>query len=501
MDLADSLARIVALAHDGYSEWDLLAPGGEIALEQTVQGVTRLRLELPSGAPLHLQSISVDAPGVTDLAELVHVRASSWYGDLESRFEVRRLLDWAHPSGPAVHTAGDEDCSWVELEFSRPIDVQRVRLRNVTGTHAPRVHGLRVHATSGDGARTTVLDLVARQEQLTRAALAVADSDEDSTAFAPILAATIAGDYGPARVDYKALSMPERQRRVFRQIVSDDVLRTRSLEWTMHGLQRTFRFWSLEEKQHYLRFTAEVVEDLGSLTKNACFGFGAALSVVRDGDLIPHDDDLDIIVGFEREDAATMAEAKDLLEAHLRAAGYGVSGKHFSHRWVEKPGIPKAIDVFVGLFEGERISWYPGKRGVLTRAMMFPPSHRTILGVEVPVPREPENYLEQIYGPTWQTPDPTFEHQWTPAAYKDLNRAPGVPAAAKPAPATKAAAKKAPAKKSGAGKAGAQAAVAKRGQRSPVMRWLRRRAGRVLRPLLARRRRAARTATERKASA
>ena len=32
----------------------------------------------------------------------------------------------------------------------------------------------------------------------------------------------------------------------------------------------------------------------------------------------------------------------------------------------------KPVDVFVGIFEGESISWYPGARGGLTRSMVFP---------------------------------------------------------------------------------------------------------------------------------
>jgi hypothetical protein len=141
--------------------------------------------------------------------------------------------------------------------------------------------------------------------------------------------------------------------------------------------------------------------------------------VVRNGDLIPHDDDIDVIIGFEQWEADTLTAANQLVEEHLRARGYMVSGNFTAHRHVAKPPAKK-VDVFVGLFEGDSIAWYPGKRGSLTRDMMFPTSEGALFGIPVRLPRNPLQYLEQVYGKGWRVPDPGFTHRWNNSAYRDL---------------------------------------------------------------------------------
>ena len=208
------------------------------------------------------------------------------------------------------------------------------------------------------------------------------------------------------------------------------MLLQRALEWTAHGPTRSFRFWTPEEKVEYVRLTVSVAAALRELTPHVCFGYGAALAVVRDGDLIPHDDDLDLIVAFEPGEARTLPEAHALVEEHLRARGFAVKGDFFGHRHVAATPGAKNVDVFSGLFEGDRISWYPGTRGALDRRTMFPTSEGELLGVACPLPAHPVTYLETIYGPGWSTPDPGFRHTWRKKDFADQATAP----APKPAP-------------------------------------------------------------------
>jgi phosphorylcholine metabolism protein LicD len=163
----------------------------------------------------------------------------------------------------------------------------------------------------------------------------------------------------------------------------------------------------------------ELVSDLRELNDNVCLGFGSVLSVVRDHDLIPHDDDLDVLIGFEPDQAAKITDAIELIESFLREKGYTVSGRPTAHRLVTKPGQTK-VDVFVGIFEGDSISWYPGRHGVLRREMIFPAREVPFLGTDCAVPANPEMYLQLVYGPSWSTPDPNFHHNPQPGAYAAL---------------------------------------------------------------------------------
>jgi hypothetical protein len=54
---------------------------------------------------------------------------------------------------------------------------------------------------------------------------------------------------------------------------------------------------------------------------------------------------------------------------------------------------------------------------------MYPTSEGTLLGVPVPLPRNPLIYLERVYGANWRNPDPGFRHAWDRSSYEDLARA------------------------------------------------------------------------------
>jgi hypothetical protein len=320
--------------------------------------------------------------------------------------------------------------------FDLPAGLDADRVRVDGDPNAVRVS---VHDRQDDpGDWHVVYDHAARVAELRDE---VTRSLEQHPALAAPLGDAFAGDYKAARTALDKADLDDATQRRFRAVVNRELLADRSREWTVHGPQRCFRFWSDEEKVDYVRRAADTARDLAELSPNVCFGFGAALSVVRDGDLIPHDDDLDIIIGFDPEEAASLPAALKLVEQHMRGKGYVVRGNFMAHRHVAV-GRNKHVDVFVGLFEGDDIAWYPGKRGGLTRAIMFPATSRQLLGVACPLPAQPETYLERLYGPTWHTPDPNFRHRWDSSAYADQRGAPTAPA--KPAVAPPAAPKPAP---------------------------------------------------------
>lgn len=221
--------------------------------------------------------------------------------------------------------------------------------------------------------------------------------------------------------DLNSLDLSEEEKSRFRTRVNQWLVE-HEREWNIHGISRTFRFWSEQEKRDYVGFADDVVQSLRDLTDNVCFGFGTVLAVVRDHDLIRHDDDADVIVGLEPSQAFNLADGRKLIRECLAEHGYTVTGKNrWAHHFVWRPTGGHKLDVFVGIFEQDNIAWYPGKRGALTRDMIFPPVYRTFLGHSCPIPRQPERYLEQIYGRDLQTPQPYFHHQWENARQEYRN--------------------------------------------------------------------------------
>jgi hypothetical protein len=419
----DPLSALIAAVKTFFPDLNFAAPGGILQVRESLASVDRLRIELP-GRFLKLQSIGVTADGVDDVAALATVRVSSWFGDFGERFDKARLFDFDSPTGTVVHTMDDE-LAWIEVWFAQPIDISAIRLRNIAEADAALERGIKVFAGAPGQDLSIVYNGADRAGKLMRLLDAWVshgeyDADPQIRSMVPVIGRTVIGNYPQARKLEKAAPLSEGTARHYRSVISAMVLNSRNLELTPHGLKRTFRFWSMEEKQAYIRLALKVVNDLKGLTPQACFGFGAALAVIRDGDLIPHDDDLDLIVGFEPHEATTLLEALDRVAEFLRPLGYTVWGTFTGHWHVAEPGSKYLLDVFVGLFEGDTIAWYPGARGSLTREIMFPTTERPLLDIACPVPHDPELYLERVYGAGWRQPDPGFTHAWDPAEYQDL---------------------------------------------------------------------------------
>lgn len=430
----DPFTRLIEAARTLYPDFDLLESEGALTLRRDPEPLTRIRLEVV-GAEFGLQSIEVETADGLSPAELA--ARTTLDGPAEEVADLTALFQPGTDSPGSATTAPVEvhngKPAWLELTFSEPVQVSQLTLRNVAAPDCRRLVGLEVTGTTAEGETVTLYEAAARKRQLRRlvrqlAAHSPEALDKDTVSLLLILAETIAGHYAGPRQTYKKLKPDPAIGAIFRKVVSKELLKPRELEWTAHGAQRSFRFWPHDEKVRYIEYASEVARDLSDLTENVCFGFGAALATVRDGDLIPHDDDLDLIIGFEPDQAATLPEAHALVAEHLEAKGYTVTGDFLGHRHVAKPGVKK-LDVFSGLFEGDRIAWYPGKRGALRRENMFPTTTGTMLGVPCPLPHDPLIYLETIYGEGWRIPDPVFKHTWVPKTFAD-QRGPEQPAPA-----------------------------------------------------------------------
>lgn len=411
-----------------FPDLDFLAPTGQLRLNLDRADLVAVRLELPTKQFLHLHSIQVfgldgEAFEPADLiASTKRTASSAWrhYGDVLAEGTI---FDPDPGHGTALHTLDDEP-PWCEIEFEEPVAVSQVVLRNLVEPTSRRASGLRVLIRCGTQDWALVYDggrsLVGLTAALEARALHRSFTDGHHGVIDRVLAKVLVADYKvAARILDEHPALDAQSRRAVRAGVSTAVLAKHELEWTIHGAQRSFRFWSEPELRDYVGTAVALAADIATLTDKVCFGFGSALGLVRDGGPIPHDDDIDLVVGFEPSEAASLTAALDLLRSHLEPLGYRVTGKHLAHRWVARPG-QKAIDVFAGIFEGDSIAWYPGRRGSLTRGLMFPASSMVLHGHECPLPRDPVGYLERVYGPSWRVPDPGFAHRWKRTEFADL---------------------------------------------------------------------------------
>ncbi len=430
--------RLVATA---LPELALLTSGGEyvVPVDGAAGAITGVRLDQPARLPILLTRVGV--AGEQPAPDQVSIAAHGWYrgempdpGDLMTSGHAALAVTTTPPAG---HGA------WIELTWTEPVLASGVVLANNVGSDSQLAAGLRVSVRTADGDWTQVLDSgqrfaqwrASRAEELTSRH----PQDPELVFLDDLLLGAVAGEYPEARqgISKRRPKVGIERIGALRRAANAELLAARRREWTVHGIHRSFRFWTLEEKRSYVRYAADVARDVATLTPNVCFGFGATLAVVRENDLIPHDDDLDLIVSFERSEAADLPAALALLAEHLTSLGYTVVGEFFAHRHVRAPSGGKKIDVFVGLFDGDEVSWYPGPRQALKRADVFPTSTGSVFGIDVPLPASPETYLASQYGPDWRIPNPEFRHNWARAGYKDQSGVVTKPApkpAAPPAP-------------------------------------------------------------------
>lgn len=226
--------------------------------------------------------------------------------------------------------------------------------------------------------------------------------------------ATRMGNYG-----WK-LGISKDDRRKVMEIINECFLAERELEWTSHGFKRSFRFWSADEKADYLDFANTVVEVLrDNLTDKVCLGYGTALALARSNDLIPHDDDIDLIIAMPVKEHRSITAAIPAVERCLEQHGFSAVGSYVSHRHIRNPK-GRSLDIFVGIEEDGFFSSYPGPRRKIRVADVFPTETVELYGRQCRAPRDLSAYLSKVYGPNWKEPDPNFSHDWDRKPFADL---------------------------------------------------------------------------------
>jgi hypothetical protein len=428
--LLDFLARAETLRRDSFA--DLFFRGHRSDSPLRLTGLPGpalwVRLQPGAGNPLELEQVSIQdasegAPG-TPVPPL-----ELQYSSLAPGFEdaMRQRLVFDNPGGRLGIATRSSPAEWIAFRLPRPLarfDLV-IHARDDRWTH--RAWGLAVEV-SADGitwrrVHSQLERLVAFQNRF-KAWLPDAghDSPDDEAlrAVGKILATIVQGSYAAARPLLEASPMPEPVRRQVTAALNAGILHDVQREWTSHGIQMSFRYWTPREKSDYLAAAVEVIAALRELSPLVSFGFGFVLGVLRSGDFIPHDDDIDVVVAFPHRAGQKLPDLLARIREHLGAKGYRIAGDHFNHVHVGRAGWPHVFDVFVGFAEDERVSWFPSARGNLALSQVFPTRDVTLHGVSCPFPAQPETYLEATYGARWREPDSHFMHPWDRKQYADL---------------------------------------------------------------------------------
>ncbi len=134
---------------------------------------------------------------------------------------------------------------------------------------------------------------------------------------------------------------------------------------------------------------------------------------MRNGGVIPHDDDADLCVLLddavdERSAARSWLRARGALADLLRPQRLHRVAK------VDADDGP-TIDLFPAWITAGRLFAWPWSYGDVAAGDVSPLERRVVAGVDLHLPRHPERLLEVNYGPDWRTPDPLFTFDWAGA--------------------------------------------------------------------------------------
>jgi SAM-dependent methyltransferase len=146
----------------------------------------------------------------------------------------------------------------------------------------------------------------------------------------------------------------------------------------------------------------------------AFIAYGTLLGAVRNGELIGHDNDLDL--GYVSEHAYPVDVIREgyRVERALQKAGWTVrrgSGTRLNVRIRQPDGRLRFVDVFTAHWVDD-VLYMPSDTGFrLPREAVLPLTSVELHGRRMPAPADHERLLAATYGEGWRSPDPSFQYE------------------------------------------------------------------------------------------
>ncbi|MBM7830043.1 SAM-dependent methyltransferase [Agromyces cerinus] len=154
----------------------------------------------------------------------------------------------------------------------------------------------------------------------------------------------------------------------------------------------------------------EVLDDLQELGYTVAITGGTLLGAVREGRILAHDDDVDLLVYLGRIAPPDVSIASYALERSIRSRGHEVIRHSDAHLQVlfGDEDSEAHVDLFLGFHDRGLYNQPIAVRGGFPVESLLPLSEQRLEGVAVPSVADAEGWLALCYGEGWSTPDPAF---------------------------------------------------------------------------------------------
>ena len=165
------------------------------------------------------------------------------------------------------------------------------------------------------------------------------------------------------------------------------------------------------QKDAYLRALDAAFDLLDELGFTLLLCYGSLLGAAREGEFMPHDDDVDLLlINQSASHQEALQNKKDLI---LALEGHGIAVYPLEENFHAVIG-GKTLDLFIcwqGTDSTTLLMENFRYRDIPTN-ILLPPSTVKLYDREYPAPAKPHAFLEERYGPTWTTSDPFYEWPW-----------------------------------------------------------------------------------------
>lgn len=176
-------------------------------------------------------------------------------------------------------------------------------------------------------------------------------------------------------------------------------------------LRPSFEYRDTDIRERVAASAAEVLAVLEEAGFASFIVGGTLLGAVRDGVIMPHDDDADIAYLSTHEHPSDLVLENDQIRRLLEGRGYRVLRHSWAHLQVLAGGsgtVDYYVDVFTAFYKNGQFHEPIHVRAPGLEDAILPLGTIELHGHVFPMPHDPEAWLEACYGPNWRVPDPTF---------------------------------------------------------------------------------------------
>ena len=363
-----------------------------------------VRLGLQAVESFHLDEIEVYDTEGRNIAIGKPTLISSTYND-DPKYSGYGAVSGVPKGGCGFHTKR-EDSPWIIIDLGEVQHLTKIRVFNRDDDYFVRALSLCIEHS---------IDL--RSWDVLHDNWNILKSLQESETSSREKALFHASVFDPKAAQRLIRELKSTDQKAAEELLSDvnSVISDQGLALATHGFRKTFELVGEEGRQIIYEELSQLLNWLNNeFGVNAFISSGTLLGIIRDGELIAHDDDVDICYISNHSEPEDILSERERLVEFLRTKGCKLKPSGVAHYWCSTPKSVK-LDIFTGWIDGDRCFMNPLNIEGLNKSDILPLVKRYVRGEGLMIPNNPEALLELNYGPKWKTPDPLWVFDWTHA--------------------------------------------------------------------------------------